>query len=88
MNIQLLETGCPWVFTVNGREVVVTGLDIQHRPFQKEVWDISSDGPKCHYRQAQMPYLADLELEVGSFLSEAEKESLIDFFVTNLESEL
>jgi hypothetical protein len=35
-----------------------------------------------------MPYLADLELEVGSFLSMDEKEALIDFFTENLEHEL
>jgi hypothetical protein len=88
MNITLIESGCPWTFLVNGREVVVTGLNIQHRPFQLEVYDMTENGPKCHYRPALMPYLADLELEVGSFLSMDEKESLIDFFTENLEHEL
>jgi hypothetical protein len=88
MKIELIESGCPWTFTVNGREVVVTGLNIQHRPFQLEVYDMTQNGPKCHYRPALMPYLADLELEVGSFLSMDEKESLIDFFTENLEHEL
>lgn len=88
MKIELIESGCPWTFFVNGREVVVTGLDIRHKSFDLEVWDITENGPKCHTRPAQMPYLADLELEVGSFLSMDEKESLIEFFENNLESEI